>query len=94
MLAHFSKLTRTAMFSAMLTAQLAMMLAGATLATPVEARQSMVVAQSSQMTARQAAAQAKAIHGGKVLRVRKQGRDFKVRLLKESGRVVTVTVRG
>ncbi len=49
---------------------------------------------STQMTARQAAQQAKAQYGGKVLRVRKDGNAFKVRLLLDSGRVITVTIRG
>ncbi|MFK7975901.1 MAG: hypothetical protein AB8C02_07170 [Halioglobus sp.] len=86
MLAQLSKLLCTTL--------LATLLLGATLSAPVEARSSFMVAQNSQMSAREAAAQAKAQHGGKVLRVRKQGNVYKVRLLQKSGRVITVTVRG
>lgn len=76
--------------SALLTAT---MVGTVVFAPEAEARSRVLVAQNSQMTAREAAAQAQAQHGGKVLRVRKQGNVYKVRLLKKSGRVVTVTVR-
>lgn len=76
------------------TALLTTALSGVALAPNAQARAPMMVAQKGEMTAREAAAQARAQHGGKVLRVRKQGNVYKVRLLKKSGRVVTVTVQG
>lgn len=45
------------------------------------------------LTAREAAARAKAMHGGKVLKVVPKGDAYRVKLLKDSGRVVTVTVK-
>ena len=45
------------------------------------------------LTAREAAARAKAKHGGKVLKVIPKGSAYRVKLLTDSGRVVTVTVR-
>jgi starvation-inducible outer membrane lipoprotein len=45
------------------------------------------------MTARQAAAQAQARHGGKVLKVSRNKGGYKVRLLQDSGRVITVQVK-
>lgn len=76
------------------TALLATVLSGVVFTPDVQARTPFMVAQKSQLTAREAAAQARAQHGGKVLRVRKQGNVYKVRLLKKDGRVITVTVRG
>ena len=46
------------------------------------------------LTAREAAARARARHGGEVLNVMPSGRDFRVRLLLKNGRVITVTVKG
>jgi hypothetical protein len=51
-------------------------------------------AQKQQLTAREAAAQAQSQYGGKVLKVSRAGQNFKVRLLQDSGRVITVTIRG
>ena len=76
------------------TLLLATALLGFGSAPTVEARPAYANTSSSQMTAREAAAQAKAQYGGKVLRVRKQGNVYKVRLLQKSGRVITVTIRG
>lgn len=45
------------------------------------------------LTAAQAAARAQAKHGGKVLKVTPVGKGFKVKLLSDSGRVRTVTVK-
>lgn len=45
------------------------------------------------LTAQQAAAQARARYGGKVLRVTPQNHGYRVRLLLDSGRVITVTIR-
>jgi starvation-inducible outer membrane lipoprotein len=51
-------------------------------------------AQSQQsLTAAQAAQRAKAKHGGKVLKVTPKGKGYKVKLLTDSGRVLTVTVK-
>ena len=44
------------------------------------------------MTAKQAAAQAKSDHGGKVLKVTRDREGYKVKLLQDSGRVVIVKV--
>jgi uncharacterized membrane protein YkoI len=50
---------------------------------------------SAQLTAKEAAARARAQYGGKVLKVMRAGDNaFKVRLLQDSGRVLTVTIRG
>jgi len=69
-------------------------LAGGLTAAEAQARPLLASAAKSEMTAREAAAQAKAQYGGKVLRVKKQGNTYKVRLLQKSGRVITVTIRG
>ena len=45
------------------------------------------------MSPQQAADKARAKHGGKVLKVTRQGKAYRVKLLKDSGRVVTVTVK-
>lgn len=49
--------------------------------------------QKASMTPQQAAKKARAKHGGKVLKVSRKGNAYRVKLLKESGRVVTVTIR-
>lgn len=69
-------------------------LLGAAGAPEAQARSLVANEQRSQLTARQAAQRAKAQYGGKVIKVRKQGNNFKVRLLQKSGRVITVTIRG
>ena len=45
------------------------------------------------LTAAQAAAKAKARHGGTVLKVAPKGQGFRVKLLTDSGRVMTVMVK-
>lgn len=45
------------------------------------------------LTAAQAAAKAKARHGGTVLKVTPKGQGFRVKLLTDSGRVMTVMVK-
>jgi starvation-inducible outer membrane lipoprotein len=45
------------------------------------------------LTAAQAAAKAKARHGGTVLKVTPKGQGFRVKLLTDSGRVMTVTIK-
>jgi len=68
---------------------------GTLLVTPTaEARQNIGIGQQTQLTASQAAKMAKARHGGKVLKVVRQGNDFKVRLLQKSGHIVTVKIKG
>lgn len=49
--------------------------------------------QQRKMTAAQAAARAKAQYGGKVLKVTPSGKGYKVKLLTESGRVLTVGIQ-
>jgi hypothetical protein len=49
--------------------------------------------QQQTLTAAEAAARAKAQHGGKVLKVSPQGKAFRVKLLTDSGRVITVTIK-
>ena len=50
--------------------------------------------QQKQLTAREAARRAQAQYGGRVLKVTRKGNNYRVRLLQDSGRVVTVTIRG
>jgi uncharacterized membrane protein YkoI len=45
------------------------------------------------LTATQAAARAQAQYGGKVLKVSPSGKGYKVKLLTDSGRVLTVTIQ-
>lgn len=61
---------------------------------PAAAQQAGASAQKSTMTPREAAAKARAQHGGKVLNVSRQGGVYRVKLLLDSGRVITVTVKG
>ena len=49
--------------------------------------------QQRQMTASEAAAKARAKHGGKVLKVSPKGKGYRVKLLTDSGRVITVMVK-
>lgn len=51
-------------------------------------------AQQHTITAAQAAERAKAQYGGEVLKVTPSGKGYKVRLLTESGRVLTVAIQG
>lgn len=60
---------------------------------PVQAQQGQGAQKQSGLTAQEAAAKARARYGGKVLKVTRKGDGFQVRLLQESGRVVTVTIR-
>ena len=59
---------------------------------PRQAQQQPQQSQHS-LTAAQAAAKAKARHGGTVLKVTPKGRGFRVKLLTDSGRVMTVMVK-
>lgn len=79
---------------ALSTTLLLTLLAGVSYAPVALAQSSKGSEQRAQLTARQAAAQAQAQYGGKVLKVRRQGNGYKVRLLLQSGRVITVTIRG
>ncbi len=58
------------------------------------AQQGRGAAQQEGLTPREAAARAQAQHGGRVLSVSRQGGAYRVKLLLESGRVITVTVKG
>lgn len=58
------------------------------------AQQGKPAAQQSGLTPREAAARAQAQHGGRVLSVSRQGGAYRVKLLLDSGRVITVTVKG
>ena len=62
---------------------------------PVHAQQGQGAQKQKQssLTAQEAAAKARARYGGKVLKVTRKGDGYQVRLLQESGRVVTVTIR-
>lgn len=63
-------------------------------ATDAEARSRTVAEQKQkQLTAREAARRAKAQYGGRVLKVTRKGKSYRVRLLQDSGRVLTVTIR-
>ncbi|GAB5450768.1 MAG: hypothetical protein Hals2KO_10960 [Halioglobus sp.] len=48
--------------------------------------------QQTKLSPKQAASKAKARYGGKVLKVTPAGAGYKVRLLQDSGRVITVTI--
>lgn len=58
-----------------------------------QAKQPNAKSQSS-MSPAQAAAKAKARHGGKVLKVTPKGRGYRVKLLTNAGRVITVNIKG
>ena len=58
-----------------------------------QAKQPNAKSQSS-ISPAQAAAKAKARHGGKVLKVTREGRGYRVKLLTDSGRVITVNIKG
>ena len=79
---------------ALSTTLLLTLLAGGIYTPVAMAQGSKAKEQRVQLTARQAAAQARAQYGGKVLKVRRQGNGYTVRLLQDSGRVITVTIRG
>ncbi|WP_157976717.1 hypothetical protein [Parahaliea mediterranea] len=84
-----------------LLAAFCLILAALALTTPAlsEARQGQrderrpQAQQEARLSPQQAAARAQASHGGKVLKVTRQGKGYRVRLLLDSGRVVTVTVK-
>jgi starvation-inducible outer membrane lipoprotein len=61
--------------------------------TAVHAQQGQGAQKQSGLTAQEAAAKARARYGGKVLKVTRKGDGYQVRLLQDSGRVVTVTIR-
>ncbi|MFU8765674.1 MAG: PepSY domain-containing protein [Haliea sp.] len=58
------------------------------------AQQGKPAAQQTGLTPREAAARAQAQHGGRVLSVSREGEVYRVKLLLDSGRVITVTVKG
>ena len=77
------------------TLALACLLAAPLTAPNAEARPWTVVEdRQKQLTAREAARRAQAQYGGRVLKVTRQGNNYRVRLLQDSGRVLTVTIRG
>lgn len=64
-------------------------------ASQVQAKQPAQSGQGTKpITAAGAAAKAQARHGGKVLKVTAKGRGYKVKLLTDSGRVLTVMIKG
>lgn len=64
-------------------------------ASQVQAKQPTEKGQNARsLSAAQAATKAKARHGGKVLKVTPKGRGYKVKLLTDSGRVLTVMIKG
>ena len=62
-------------------------------ATDAIAQKSGEKQQQGGMTSREAADKARAQHGGKVLKVTRKGKGYRVKLLQDSGRVITVTVK-
>lgn len=70
--------------------------AGAGLVAPqlALAQQGKPAAQQGGLTPREAAARAQAQHGGRVLAVSRKGGVYRVKLLLDSGRVITVTIKG
>ncbi|MBT4523269.1 MAG: hypothetical protein HOC23_24975 [Halieaceae bacterium] len=58
-----------------------------------QAQKPRIAKQQQTMTAQQAAAKARALRGGKVLKVSRKGKGYAVRLLQDSGRVVTVIIK-
>jgi uncharacterized membrane protein YkoI len=58
-----------------------------------EAQGQQQIHEHQKLTASEAAAKARAKHGGKVLKVSPKGRGYRVKLLTDSGRVITVTVK-
>ena len=58
------------------------------------AQQGKPAAQQAGLTPREAAARAQAQHGGRVLSVSRKGGGYQVKLLLDSGRVITVPVKG
>ena len=63
-------------------------------APEVQAQKPASTQQQSELTPQQAAEKARAAHGGKVLKVTRKGKGYRVRLLLDSGRVTTVFVEG
>jgi starvation-inducible outer membrane lipoprotein len=59
----------------------------------VQAQQGKPGQKQSGLTAQEAAARAQSRFGGKVLKVTRSGGGYKVKLLQDSGKVVTVTIR-
>jgi len=49
---------------------------------------------AASLTPAEAAARARARYGGKVIKVQRKGNGYRVRLLQDSGRVITVTIKG
>lgn len=70
------------------------LLLGGMAAPEVRARKPESGQQNQDLTPQQAAAKARAKHGGKVLKVTRNNGGYLVRLLLESGRVVTVRIEG
>jgi hypothetical protein len=58
-----------------------------------EAEKQVKQAEKQGLTAAQAANRARAKHGGKVLKVSPQGKAYRVKLLTDSGRVMSVLVK-
>ena len=77
----------------LLLAGLALSVAPVAPAQAQQGQQGQGAQKQSGLTAQEAAAKARARYGGKVLKVTRKGDGFQVRLLQESGRVVTVTIR-
>ncbi len=61
---------------------------------PALAQQGKPAAEQEGLTPREAAARAQAQRGGRVLNVSRKGNAYRVKLLLDSGRVITVTIKG
>jgi len=70
------------------------LLLGGLPAPEVQARKPGASQQGRDLTPQQAAAKARAMHGGTVLKVTRKNGAYLVRLLLDSGRVVTVRIEG
>ncbi len=77
------------------TAALLCLFTAPLVATDAQAQRRAVAEEKQrQLTAKEAAQRAKAQYGGRVLKVERKGNNYRVRLLQDSGRVITVTIRG
>lgn len=72
---------------------LASVLAATMPVATVQAKPPPAAEQKQRMSAQEAASRARAQHGGKVLKVSRDKDGYRVKLLLDSGRVITVNIR-